>query len=107
MGRHVSMCCRDEGGDWHVLNRRQRWGRLVAGLVLLVMAVALPWSAVGWIVLAFVIGWIGASHVVAAVTAYPGGPELGAVPSLLVGHSVKIRCVPWRWLDAFLRLSRE
>ena len=107
MRRHVSICCRDGGGEWHALNHGQRWGRLVAGLVLLVIAVALPWSAVGWIVLALVIGWIGVSHVVAAVTAYPGCPELGAVPSLLRGRSVKTGCLPWRWLDAILCLSRE
>jgi uncharacterized membrane protein len=101
------MCCRDESGEWHALNREQRRARLVAGLVLLVIAVALPWSAVGWIVLALIFGWIGVSHVVAAVTAYPGCPELGAVPSLLLGRSVKTGCVPWRWLDARLRLSRE
>src|SRR5271166_3446186 len=98
MREHLSICCSDEGGEWHALNRGQRWGRLVAGLVLLVIAVALPWFSVGWIVLALAVGWIGANHVVAAVTAYPCCPELGAVPSLLLGRSVKIGCVPWRWL---------
>ena len=101
------MCCRDENGEWNALNRGQRWARLLAGLVMLMIAVALPWSAVGWIVLALVFGWFGATHVVAAATAYPGCPELGAVPSLLLRRSVKIGCGPWRWLDARLRLSRQ
>jgi len=103
MREHVGLCCRQEGGAWHALDRRQRWARLVAGLLLLVIAVGLPWSAVGWIVLALVFGWIGVSHVVAAATAYPGCPELGAIPSLLLRRSVKTGCVPWRWMDARLR----
>src|SRR5438876_454894 len=101
---HVGICCRAEGDEWHPLNRGQRWARLVAGLVLLMIAVALPWSAAGWILLALVFGWFGATHVVAAATAYPGCPELGAVPSLLLRRNVKIGCVPWRWLDSRLRL---
>jgi hypothetical protein len=106
MREQLGMCCREEGGEWRALNRGQRCARLVAGLVLLMTAVALPWSGVGGILLALAFGWVGASHVVAAVTAYPGCPELGAVPSLLLGRSVKIGCGPWRWLDARLRLQR-
>ena len=74
---------------------------------MLLIAVALPWSGIGGIVLALVFGWFGASHLVAAATAYPGCPELGAVPSLLLRRSVKAGCVPWRWLDAKLRLGRQ
>ena len=101
----VGMCCRKESGGWHGLNRAQRWARLLAGLALLTIAIALPWSAGGWIVLALIVGWVGATHMIAAATAYPGCPELGAVPSLLRGRNVKIGCVPWRWLDARLRLN--
>jgi hypothetical protein len=107
MKGHVGMCCGDEGGEWRPLSRGQRCARLVAGLGLLMVAVALPWSGVGGIVLSLVFGWVGASHVVAAATAYRGCPELGAVSSLLLRRTVKIGCGPWRWLDARLRLSRE
>lgn len=107
MREHIKLCCGDDNGEKHALNRGQRRARLVAGLVLVVIALALPWSAVGWIALALVLGWIGVSHVVAAMTAYPGCPELGAVPSLLLRRNVKMGCVPWRWLDARLRLSRD
>jgi hypothetical protein len=100
------MCCRNKGAEWNALNRGQRSARLLAGLGMLMIAAALPWSAVGWIMLALAFGWFGATHVVAAATAYPGCPELGAVPSLLLRRSVKIGCVPWRWLDARFRLSR-
>jgi hypothetical protein len=48
--------------------------------LLLVIALAIPRSAVGCVGLALVFGWFGVSHVVAAATAYPGCPELGAVP---------------------------
>jgi hypothetical protein len=82
-------CCGDGNGEWLPLNRAQRWARLIAGLVLLNVAVVLPWSAVGSIVLALVLGWVGASHVVAAATAYPGCPELGAVPRRASGAAVR------------------
>ena len=76
------------------------------GLLLLIIAVALPWSAIGSILLALVLGWFGATHAIAAATAYPGCPELGAVPSLLLGRNMKIGCGPWQWVDAKLRLTR-
>lgn len=104
MRGHIKLCCGDDGGEEQALNSGQRRARLVAGLVLLAIVVALPWSAVGWNALALVLGWIGVSHMVAAMTAYPGCPELGAVPSLLLRRNVKMGCVPWRWLDARLRL---
>jgi hypothetical protein len=107
MKERMASCCRDDSGGWRPLNAGQRRARLIVGLLLLWLAPALPWSAGGWIALAAVTGWIGATHVLAAATAYPGCPELGAVPSLLLGRRVKIGCAPWRWLDAKFRLTAE
>jgi hypothetical protein len=98
------LCCRDASVEWQTLNPRQRGARLIAGLILLVLAAALPWSS-GWTVLAIISGWVGATHVLAAAMGYPGCPELGAVPSLLLRRSAKVGCVPWRWLDARLHLT--
>ena len=101
----VKLCCPNDDVEWHGLNRGQRVARLLAGVLLLLTALSLPWSAVGWIMLAVVVGWIGATHVLAAATAYPGCPELGAVPSLLLRRRVKFRCLPWQWVDARLKLT--
>jgi hypothetical protein len=69
-------------------------------VILLLLALTLLRLSAGWIALTVSVGWVGASHILAAVMAYPGCPELGAVPSLLLGRWVKIGCAPWRWLDA-------
>jgi hypothetical protein len=105
MNERRMLCCCDDDGEWQALNRKQRWARLIAGLILLIVAGALPWSS-AWILLAAITGWVGATHVLAAAMGYPGCPELGAVPSLLLRRSVKVGCVPWRWLDATLHLTR-
>ncbi|MGD9658508.1 MAG: hypothetical protein AB7U61_12880 [Methylocystis sp.] len=103
----MARCCNNDSADWRPLNAGQRRARLVAGVVLLSLALALPWSSAGWIALAVAAGWLGATHVLAAAMAYPGCPELGAVPSLLLGRWVRIGCTPWRWADARLRLTAE
>jgi len=61
----------------------------------------------GGVVLTVILSWVDASHVLAAVMSYPGCPELGAAPSLLLGRWVRIGCTPWGWLDARLRLTAE
>lgn len=101
----TTLCCGHDAADWQPLNGRQRWARLTVGMALLMAALALPWSSAGWMILVIVVGWFGATHVLAAATAYPGCPEVGAVPSLVIGRWVKIGCGPWRWLDAKLRLT--
>ena len=101
------LCCGNDSTGWRSLNRRQRRARLIVGIALLSLALALPWSATGWIALAVIVTWLGATHVLAAAMAYPGCPELGAVPSLLLGRWVRIGCTPWRWLDARLRLAAD
>jgi hypothetical protein len=98
-------CCHHNQADWRPLNAAQRRARLIAGVVLLLLALAPLGSGAGWIALAVIAGWFGATHVLAAAMAYPGCPELGAVPSLLLGRWVRIGCTPWRWLDARLRLT--
>ncbi len=49
--------------------------------------------------------WFGASHLVAARTGYGGCPELGAIPSVILGREVQVGCVPWRIADRRLGLS--
>lgn len=107
MKRPETLCCRDDSGEWQSLNGGQRWARLFVGIILLIVALALPLSAVGWVALAVITGWVGTTHVLEAAMAYPGCPELGAAPSLLIGRWVRIGCGPWRWLDAKLRLNKE
>ena len=50
-------------------------------------------------------GWLGASHLAAAAIGYRGCPELGAIPTLLLGRRVETRCGPWERLDARLGLE--
>jgi hypothetical protein len=100
-------CCNNDPAGWRPLNAAQRRARLIAGVVLLLLALMLPWSGAGWIALAVVAGWLGATHLLAAAMAYPGCPELGAVPSLLLGRWVRIGCTPWRWLDELVRLTKN
>jgi hypothetical protein len=107
MKERVASCCSDDSADWRPLNAGQRRARLIVGVALLLLALAPPWSAPGWIALAAIAGWVGATHVLAAAMSYPGCPELGAAPSLLLGRWVRIGCTPWRWLDAKLRLTAE
>ncbi|PPD41746.1 MAG: hypothetical protein CTY15_13035 [Methylocystis sp.] len=107
MKERMTTCCNDDPADWRPLNSGQRRARLIAGGALLLLAFALPWTSAAWIGLAVVMGWFGATHVLAAAMAYPGCPELGAAPSLLLGRWVKVGCTPWRWLDAKLGLTME
>jgi hypothetical protein len=45
------------------------------------------------------VAWVGLSHVVAGATGYHGCPELGAIPSLVLGRHVHTRCGPWELVD--------
>jgi len=108
--RSMKACCSDETGDWRPLNRRQRWARFIVGAGMLVLSLLLPWShmpSIMGIATAAIIGWFGVTHILAGLLAYPGCPELGAIPSLLMRRVVRIGCGPWRWLDARLRLRAE
>jgi hypothetical protein len=107
MKERAALCCSDDSAGWGRLNCRQRRVRLIVGVVLLSLALSIPWSTAGWIALAVVAGWLGATHVLAAEMANPSCPELGAAPGLLLGRWLRIGCIPWQWLDAVLRLTRE
>ncbi len=54
MKERMSSRCVDSSADWRPLNAAQRWARLVVGVALLLLALALPWSAIGWIALAVI-----------------------------------------------------
>lgn len=88
------------------LNDRQRSARAVVGVASLTVAVlAARSSGVIGVLGAAGAGWFGASHLVAARTGYAGCPELGAIPSVVLGREVQVGCVPWGIADRRLGLA--
>lgn len=88
------------------LSEPQRRARGLAGLGLLgLAAAALRWPRTLGIPTSLAAGWLGAAHLVAAAIGYRGCPELGAIPTLLLGRRVETRCGPWERLDARLGLE--
>jgi len=87
-----------------------RVARLMAGIGFLVLAGALatrePSGAVALWPLAIVPTWFGISHLIAGVIGYRGCPELGAIPSVMLGRTVPTSCRPWDRLDQILRLGK-
>ena len=80
--------------------------RALAGVGFLgVAAAAVSWPRALSVPTSLVAGWLGASRLVAAVIRYHGCPELGAMPTLLLGRRVETRCGPWELLDARLGLA--
>lgn len=88
------------------LGGRARAARAIAG-VLIIAGVGLLYvwpvallpklgvpSFVAWS-LAIPSLWLGVSHLVAAVTAYRGCPEVGAIASLFLRRHVLTACAPW------------
>lgn len=88
----------------HQLETRHRVGRAVAGAAFVALA-RVCWTPRLSRPLAILAGWFALSHVVAAITAYDGCPELGAIPSLVRGEVVTTRCGPWQMLDHFIDRS--
>ena len=88
------------------LGGRQRAARAVvgAGSIGIALITARRAGALGVMATAGA-GWFGASHLVAALTRYPGCPELGAIPSAVLGREVQVGCVPWRLVDRRLGLT--
>ena len=88
------------------LNDRQRRARTVVGVAALGLA-ALTARRSGRLsaLAAAATAWLGASHLVAARTGYAGCPELGAIPSVLLGRDVRVGCVPWQIIDGRLGLT--
>jgi hypothetical protein len=86
------------------LNPRQRATRLsVAHRFLAATAILAAISAALlpalWPLTA-VAGWFAASFYVAVWTRYVGCPEIGAIPSWLLGHHIETRCAPLERRDA-------
>jgi len=102
---YCSICTIGEGGGpSHRITSRQRVARAVAGVGWIMLACALLGvliPAVGW-TLAIIAAWCGISHLVAAWTAYPDCPELGAVASLVSRRYIRTRCGPWERFDKWL-----
>jgi len=92
----VAGCCSaDESPEQ--LNDRQRRARTVVGVASLGLALrAARRAGVSGTLMAAGATWFGLSHLVAARTAYAGCPELGAIPSVLLGRTVRVGCVPCR-----------
>jgi hypothetical protein len=94
-------------GRGNTMGRRGRAARAVAGAGFLVIAGAIASRQLpGGISLrpaAVVPTWFGVAHLVASVTGYRGCPELGAIPSVMLGRQVETGCGPWeridRWVD--------
>jgi hypothetical protein len=93
------------------MSGRGRRARAAAGLGFLLAAGALserrlPGRVALWPA-AVVPAWFGVSHLVAAFTGYAGCPELGAIPSVLLGRRVETACRPWRSLDDVMGVSKN
>ena len=93
-------------GEQPALSARQRESRALAGLGFHAVAVPLGRRRI-LRPLAVVAHWFGASHLVAAATGYPGCPELGAIPSLMLRRRVATQCGPWEWIDRRFDLDRD
>lgn len=95
-------------GDVRPLSSQQRIARVSAGVgFLAVTGAARRWPKILSGPTSLATGWLGASHVVAAMTAYRGCPELGAIPSLVRGRKVETRCGPWELIDRRFGLDDE
>ena len=93
-------CC---ATDEAVMSRPSRAARAAAGASFLVIAGALasrrlPGGVALWPT-ALVPAWFGISHLVAAMTGYPGCPEFGAIPSVMLARPVATGCGPWERID--------
>jgi hypothetical protein len=85
------------------MTRAARRSRAMAGLLFLVLAGTLatrrlPGAIALWPA-SLVPTWFGISHLVAGVTGYQGCPELGAIPSVMLGRPVGTSCELWQRID--------
>jgi hypothetical protein len=87
------------------MTSRGRGARLVAGLFFLAL-VAVAWSLglVWWLALggSLILAWFGVTHLIASVMGYQGCPELGVVPTLVLGRPVATNCTAWQWIDRLI-----
>lgn len=93
------------------MSRPSRAVRAAAGVGFLAIAGALgSRQAPGGVALwpaALVPTWFGISHLVAGMTGYPGCPELGAIPSVMLARPVATSCGPWERIDRRLNSSLD
>ena len=85
------------------MHRRARAARAGVGLAQLALAGSLasrklPGGVALWPV-ALVPTWFGISHLIAAMIGYRGCPELGAIPTVMLGRPVGTACEFWDRLD--------
>jgi hypothetical protein len=96
--------CSARGGE---LGGSARRARFAAGFSFLALAGGLATrQAPGRMALwptALVPTWFGISHLVAGVIGYRGCPELGAIPSVMLGRPVPTACGPWELIDNRLK----
>lgn len=96
----------EDGNNREVLNEAQRARRRLMAHGFLAAAVPLALTAAVVLPLlwplAAIAGWFCASFYVAAGTGYVGCPEVGAIPSWLLGHRIPTRCAPLDRIDARL-----
>jgi hypothetical protein len=99
-------CCpQDEASQaLHIqMGRAARRSRVTAGLLFLAVAGGLasrrlPGDIALWPT-SLIPTWFGISHLVAGITGYVGCPELGAIPSVMLGRPVGTSCELWRRVD--------
>jgi hypothetical protein len=96
----VGSSAADQGELLDAPARRTR-ARMGAGFLLIatLVAVLAGWRWFWLWPLAFLVAWFGASFLVAAATRYPGCPEVGAIPSLVLRRRLVTRCPPMERLD--------
>jgi hypothetical protein len=100
-------CCVDATTEGDVIqpsmHRRARAARACLGLAQLALGGSLasrklPGRIALWPV-ALVPTWFGISHLIAAMIGYRGCPELGAIPTVMLGRPVGTVCEFWARLD--------
>jgi hypothetical protein len=105
-------CCPQDAGpaasQTH-MGRAARRSRAAAGLMFLAIAGGLasrrlPGRIALWPA-SLIPTWFGVSHLLAGVTGYQGCPELGAIPSVLLGRPVSTSCELWRRIDRWVQRS--
>jgi hypothetical protein len=100
-------CCVDETTEGEVvqpsMHRRARAARAGVGLAQLALGGSLasrklPGGVALW-PMALVPTWFGISHLIASMIGYRGCPELGAIPTVMLGRPVGTVCDFWDRLD--------
>jgi len=103
----IEGCCVGEADATQLIEvgmeRPARAARAGVGLAQLAFAGSiasrtLPGGVALW-PLALVPTWFGISHLIAALIGYRGCPELGAIPTVMLGRPVGTQCEFWARLD--------